>query len=169
VRIAPLRDHPRWIPTLARQQFDYWHRLTGFDTLADYVAALERWSAGDGIPTVLVATDGGALLGSVNLLPSEMEIRPALTPWLAQLFVLPEYRGGGVGAAMVAASIAHAGACGFSALYLYTSGTLPAYYARLGWRALERVDYLGRERTVMRYDIAGRGKVGDHSTTRSPR
>jgi len=30
-----------------------------------------------------------------------------------------------------------------------TSGTLPAYYARLG------LDYLGKERTVMKYDMPG--------------
>lgn len=34
--------------------------------------------------------------------------------------------------------------------------TLPDYYARLGWIELERVEYLGKERAVMRYDIEPR-------------
>jgi predicted N-acetyltransferase YhbS len=67
----------------------------------------------------------------------------------------PGHRRGGLGAALVTAAIAHAGRSGFSALYLYTSGTLPQYYARLRWIEVERVEYIGKERTVMRYDIAG--------------
>ena len=53
------------------------------------------------------------------------------------------------------AAIAHARRCGFNAVYLYTSGTLPQYYARLGWTEIERVDYLGKERAVMNYEIGG--------------
>jgi hypothetical protein len=30
---------------------------------------------------------------------------------------------------------------------------LPDYYAGLGWRTIDRVEYLGRERTVMDYDL----------------
>ena len=153
-QIEPLTRHRDWIPTLTAWQFDYWERLTGFDSVQAYVTALERWSAGTEIPTVLVAVDRGQLLGSVNLLRSEMKSRPALTPWLAQLFVVPGFRGGGLGAALVTAAITHARTCGFSAVYLCTSGTLPAYYARLGWVELERAAYLGKERSIMRYDMA---------------
>ena len=68
---------------------------------------------------MLVAVEGEQLLGSVNLLRSEMESRPTLTPWLAQLFVVPGSRRGGVGAALVRAAIAHVRTCGFSDVYLY--------------------------------------------------
>lgn len=67
------------LAALAGWQFDYWGRLTGFDTPAEYVAALEHWSVGEDIPAVLVALDGSELLGSVNLRRSEIESRPALT------------------------------------------------------------------------------------------
>ena len=154
MQIDRLGRHRHWIPTLARWQFDYWGPLTGFDTLEQYVGALEEWSIGEAIPTVLVAFDGTDLAGSVNLRRSEMETRPALTPWLAQLFVAPGRRGGGIGAALVAAALAHAGRCGFDTLYLFTSGTLPEYYSRLGWVELERVAYLGKERAVMQHQVS---------------
>ena len=86
--------------------------------MKDSETALEGWSADGDIPTVLVALDGGQLLGSVNVLRSEMTVRPAFTPWLAQLFVAPGVRRGGVGAALVTAAIDHARVCGFSTLYL---------------------------------------------------
>jgi hypothetical protein len=45
------------------------------------------------------------------------------------------------------------GSAGTRRVYLYTSGTLPEYYTRLGWQLVERLQYLGRERTVMDYDL----------------
>lgn len=95
----------------------------------------------------------GELLGSANLVACDLPHRPALTPWLAQLFVQPARRRDGVGAALVRAVLQGAQQCGYSRVYLYTSGTLPEYYRRLGWRAVERLAYLQRERTVMDYDV----------------
>jgi N-acetylglutamate synthase-like GNAT family acetyltransferase len=63
----------------------------------------------------------------------------------------PPPQGRGVGAQLVAVAIAYAQRRGFPTIYLYTSGTLPDYYARLGWEVIERVEYFGRERSVMRY------------------
>jgi hypothetical protein len=44
--------------------------------------------------------------------------------------------------------------CGYARVYLYTSGTLPEYYCRLGWRVVERLAYLQQERTIMDYDVS---------------
>jgi hypothetical protein len=73
MRIDSLANHRHWVADLAGWQFDYWGRLTGFDTFEQYIAALERWGAGQDVPAVLVAADGGELLGLVNLVRSEME------------------------------------------------------------------------------------------------
>jgi len=32
-------------------------------------------------------------------------------------------------------------------------GPLPAYYATLGWKPIEEVEYLGKMRTVMVFDV----------------
>jgi predicted N-acetyltransferase YhbS len=82
-----------------------------------------------------------------------MTIRPELTPWLAQLFVLPASRSQGIGAALVQAVIEWTRNQEFECLYLYTSGTLPGYYERLGFKAREQVNYLGKERTIMEYNL----------------
>ena len=60
----------------------------------------------------------------------------------------------GCGNALVDASVAYAAELGFRRLYLYTSGTLPAYYASLGWKPIEALDYLGKMRTVMAFDLS---------------
>ena len=151
--IEEIGSHRDWITTIARWHFDQWGRLTGSDTLAEYVRMLQQSAGSGSVPTVLVASDGTELLGSASLLRCDMTIRADLTPWLAQLFVTPAHRRGGVGAALVKAVAQQAKRLGFERLYLYTSGDLPRYYERLGWVVRERVAYLGKERTVMEFDF----------------
>ena len=154
--ITDLAKHPGWIATLARWHFEYWGPLTGADTLDGYLALLTNAAQGRTVPSVLVAIEGDRLLGSANLVACDLPARPALTPWLAQLFVEPTHRRYGVGAALVRAVLGRAGECGYDRAYLFTSGTLPEYYARLGWRTIERLPYLDKERTVMDYALGVR-------------
>ncbi|MBV8926428.1 MAG: GNAT family N-acetyltransferase [Bradyrhizobium sp.] len=86
-----------------------------------------------------------------------MTTHPTLSPWLAQLFVIAEERGRGVGAALVRACLARFAELGFSRVHLYTASatTLPAYYKSLGWKTIEETEYLGKMRAVMMFDIHG--------------
>jgi GNAT superfamily N-acetyltransferase len=153
VVIGDLGDHLTYLPTLARWHFDQWGPLTGAGSYESYAALLTAAARSGTVPSVVVAVADGQLLGSVSLLPSDLPVRPELTPWLGQLFVEPSRRRDGVGAALVHAILERARWCGYARVYLFTSGTLPQYYERLGWRLVERLAYLGRERTVMDYDL----------------
>jgi predicted N-acetyltransferase YhbS len=150
--IGDLGEHPEWLPVLARWHHEQWGPLTGADSLDGYVALLTGAAAGRTVPSVLVAVAEGEVLGSATLVACDLPARPRLTPWLAQLFVTPARRRAGVGAALVRATLERAKRCGHPRVYLYTSGTLPDYYARLGWQVVERLEYLQRERTVMVHD-----------------
>jgi predicted N-acetyltransferase YhbS len=147
--IGDLGDHLSWLPTLARWHYDQWGPLTGASSLEGYVARLSEAARSRSVPSILIATADGALLGSASLVVSDLPLRADLTPWLAQLFVEPARRRDGVGARLVRAVLDRARQCGYPRVYLYTSGTLPDYYRRLGWRVVERLVYLQRERTVM--------------------
>ena len=151
--ISDLGDQLSWVPVLARWHYDQWGFLTGADSFDGYVALLTKAAGSRAVPSVLVAVLKGELLGSANLVASDLPPRPELTPWLAQLFVAPTRRRAGVGAALACAILERARQCGHPRVYLYTSGTLPQYYSRLGWRVVERLASLERERTVMVYDL----------------
>src|SRR4051812_27715440 len=138
--IEPLTDESDFATRIANLQFELWGPLTGFDSISDYERFLRNTIRSTGLPTVLVARRGAAFVGSVNLLISEMTIRPDLSPWLAQLFVVDAERGGGTGNALIGAVTEHAARLGFRRIYLYTSGTLPSYYASRRWRPIEEVD-----------------------------
>jgi GNAT superfamily N-acetyltransferase len=142
---------------IAAMQFANWGRSTGFCSVEEYEQFLCDATESQRLPAVLVARRGGKFLGSVNLLTHEMTTRPTMSPWLAQLFVIAEERGHGVGTALVRACLARFADLGFSRVHLYTASatTLPAYYAGLGWKTIEEVEYLGKMRAVMAFDFAG--------------
>jgi predicted N-acetyltransferase YhbS len=142
---------------IAAMQFANWGRSTGFDSAEEYERFLCGAARSRRLPAVLVARRGEKFLGSVNLLLHEMTTRPLLSPWLAQLFVIAEERGRGVGRALVRACLARFAELGFSHVHLYTASAtrLPAYYAALGWKTIEETEYLGKMRAVMAFDLQG--------------
>jgi predicted N-acetyltransferase YhbS len=142
-----------FIPAIAEAQFAFWGPLTGHQSLMEYEQFLHLAAGSPELPAVLIATRGPTLAGSVNLLEREMTIRPNLIPWLSQLFVAPKERNRNVGATLTDAALCEATKLGYSRLHLFTSGTLPNYYASLGWKNLEMVEYLGKPRTIMMFDL----------------
>jgi len=153
LEIARLTAESALSKTIAAVQFAVWGPLTGYGSATDYEQFLCRAARSRHLPEVLVARRGTTFVGSVNLLASEMTIRPALSPWMAQLFVPGGQRSQGVGKALIDAAVARAAELGYPRLYLYTSGTLPGYYASRRWRSIEELEYLGKMRVVMAYDL----------------
>ncbi|WP_454646167.1 GNAT family N-acetyltransferase [Bradyrhizobium liaoningense] len=152
--IARLTEESGLSKTIAALQFAFWGPLTGYGSAADYEQFLRRAARSDQLPEILVARRGTTFVGSVNLLASEMTIRPALSPWMAQLFVPSSERSQGVGNALIEAAVVRAAELGYRRLYLYTSGTLPGYYASRRWQRIEEVEYLGKRRIIMGCDLA---------------
>lgn len=154
IEIERLVDGTDLPATIASLQFAHWGALTGYDTAPGYEEFLHSAARSTRLPSILVARRGTIYMGSVSLLASEMTIRPALSPWMSQLFVISSARGQGVGSALIEALLGRAVELGFARVHLFTSGTLPAFYAAQGWNPIEEVDYLGKTRTVMAIDLS---------------
>jgi N-acetylglutamate synthase-like GNAT family acetyltransferase len=105
------------------------------------------------IPTTLVAMTDGKPAGSISLLAEDMDTHPELTPWLASLYVAPEMRRRGIGAALVRRLVAEARPLGIPKFYLYTPSE-EKFYAGLGWRTLEQTTYASKPATVMWFDLS---------------
>uniref|UniRef100_Q07LB7 GCN5-related N-acetyltransferase n=1 Tax=Rhodopseudomonas palustris (strain BisA53) TaxID=316055 RepID=Q07LB7_RHOP5 len=86
--------------------------------------------------------------GTCLLVRSELEPQHAVSPWLAGLYVVPECRRRGLGTLLVRAIEDQARQRGRRQLYLYTSGAV-AYYERLAWRVIDRIDWKGRATSLM--------------------
>jgi N-acetylglutamate synthase-like GNAT family acetyltransferase len=79
----------------------------------------------------LVADDGGRVIGTVQIKPHGDGSRE-----LASLAVVPELRGRGVGSDLMQAMLANES----GTLYLTCRDHLEGYYARFGFRRLERAE-----------------------------
>lgn len=153
VRIAPLIEFAGWIPDIAQWLHAEWRDLyPGGYTPADVAAALRGRLQTHQIPLALVAVAGETVVGIVSLKRNDMDTRPALTPWLAGLFVVPAHRGRGIGQRLVRAAVAKASEFRVEKLYLYTPGAEP-FYAALGWRLLEHTHYQEIPVSVMYYPL----------------
>jgi GNAT superfamily N-acetyltransferase len=78
--------------------------------------------------------------------------RPDLTPWLAALYVAPEFRKRGIARALIKAIEDHARAVGTETLYLYTSEAEP-FYLRVGWSVRDRFMQNGEACALMAREL----------------
>jgi predicted N-acetyltransferase YhbS len=89
------------------------------------------------IPTSLVAHEGEEFLGTVALIECDEETRPQYTPWVAALWVEPEHRRRGIGAALVHNASELAFTAGAKRVHLLTRESRLSFYESLGWQVLE--------------------------------
>jgi GNAT superfamily N-acetyltransferase len=150
MHIEYLSGRPEFIPTLARWHYQEWAYLRPGDSVEARIARLQESRGRGEIPLTLVAVSDGELLGSASLVEHDMDNRPELSPWLSGVFVRPERRRQGTGAALVGRIMDEATSLHVSKLYLYTVDRT-AFYANLGWSLLEHTAHRGKEISIMSY------------------
>jgi GNAT superfamily N-acetyltransferase len=146
--IEYLADRPEFLPVLAGWHHGEWGRLHPGDTAEKRAVRMEEHMGKRQIPTTFLALADGKPVGSASLVDYDMEDREDLTPWLASVYVVPEYRRRGVGSALVKRVLEEARVLGVETLYLFTWDR-ERLYARLGWSVLERVIYKGENIVIM--------------------
>jgi predicted N-acetyltransferase YhbS len=138
--IGFLADAPQHIGTLAHWHHSEWKLLYTDWTRAVAEAELVDHATRCTMPTTLIATRRDVLLGSVSLVEVDAEeLAHYGGPWLASLYVAPEYRGRKLGAELVKALVAHAASQGVDTLRLFTADHVD-YYRRQGWQWQARTD-----------------------------
>lgn len=113
---------------------EWWETPTSDDsTLRE---ALKEHLADLDYPTTLVALHGNRPVGSVHLIERDF-YTDEHSPCLAGLYVLPGFRGVGLGKALIESVLRRAHAFGFDSVYLATRDG-QELYERLGWRMVGR-------------------------------
>ena len=148
VRLAP--DSPHLL-TLARWEFSQWGHLDPGKRLDEALVAFRGQCGEAGLPSVFVALDGDVPVGMASLIDDDMHDRTELNPWLASVYVRPQWRGQGIASHLVQRVQEEAREHGIAALHLFTPDR-QALYRRLGWQAREERDYRGERVTIMRFE-----------------
>ncbi len=151
MEIIDLRQAPQHIPTIARWHFDEWGYLNPGKTLEYRIERMQRYIADNPIPSMLIAVEGDAVLGTAALVEADMDSHPELTPWLASVYIREDQRGLGLGKKLVQALMDFAGQQQLERLYLFTPDQA-GFYAKLGWKMRAQESYRDTSVTIMQLD-----------------
>lgn len=144
MQIDYLANWPGLIPELAALLHREWADLylaAGIDQ-AQLQQVLTERTALDTLPITLVLVKDGELVGAGSIKLTEPGTKEGLSPWLAGIYVKPQYRGLGLGRDIVLALEAKAQQLGVETLYLSADSAVD-FYLSLGWQVLERLESLG--------------------------
>lgn len=83
-------------------------------------------------PITLVSLIDNKCIGTVSIFENDLKTQKDFTPWLASLYVTPDYRGKGVGQKLISKVQGIVRELGFETLYLRTENA-SNYYKKLGF------------------------------------
>jgi N-acetylglutamate synthase-like GNAT family acetyltransferase len=147
-RFEHLADRLDAIPELAQAHHAAWASLSPSLSVADSERRFAERAHRGQVPTALIATVDNAVVGVACLVECDLDSHAHLTPWLASVLVLPEYRGKGIGSALSERLAAEAAFLGFPSLFLFTFDK-QSMYTRLGWTTIDRGEHARRPVCVM--------------------
>lgn len=151
VRLLTASPHAAVVAGWAQAEWGHLHPETSAE---EYRREFYAQCGQGGVPSVFVAMHDESPVGTASLVADDMSIRRELMPWLASVFVAPEWRGLGIGSRLVRRVEAEALTHGIRQFYLYTPDQ-QALYRRLGWREREALNYRRESVTVMSRRLDG--------------
>jgi N-acetylglutamate synthase-like GNAT family acetyltransferase len=152
VSVEHLAEHTMAIPQLAAWVQWEWGYLLPETTFAMMVSTFKKRVFYHQIPETFVATADRQIVGMASIDQYDMTTRPDLSPWLAAVYVTPEFRHKGIGSRLVRAVMQEAVVLGLDRIYLFTPNKMN-FYNRLGWQFFENTIYRGEEVVIMQYQV----------------
>jgi len=143
-----LADRLDLIQELAGWFFDEWEVHNPDLTLESIENKLKGRLNREQVPIVLVHIQDGSAIASASIKIQEMETHPHYQHWLGSVYVMPEYRGQGIGTELIRYTIGEAKRLAVEDLYLYTRNK-ENFYSKLGWKSIESPIYHGRRVIIM--------------------
>lgn len=135
--ISDLRQCPEFFDVVADRIRQAWWKPHGHPL--DYIRGrLAENMNPEPIPQALVAHINGEFLGTASVIACDLDERPLLTPWVAAVWVEPQARRHGVGAALVGRAAQACFALGVKRAYLCARPERTGFYQRLGWTLVEQ-------------------------------
>ncbi len=134
--VSDLRQRPEFFDVVADRIWQAWWKPHGRPL--DYISGRLRENMNaQAIPLALVAHAGDRFLGTASVVASDLDERPQFSPWVAAVWVEPDARGHGIGAALVDHAVEVTFTLGVSRVYLCARRERSAFYQRLGWTRIE--------------------------------
>ncbi len=148
MQIFALQQYPDRIQELAEWHQVEWRASGRQVPIARRIQRLQSHLQTPGLPNTWLALEGDRLLGSVSLVDYVFHADCIPSAWVANLFVVPRFRGRGLGQHLLAHAEAVARETGLQRLYLFTPDQRQ-FYARRNWQFLHQARVQGQWADVM--------------------
>ena len=148
VHIRKMTRDDRHLNTIAAWLFNQWGHLYPRKTLANVAARIAEDAAGDIVPSVYLAEIDGLPVATASIVACDLPLRRQYTPWMAAVYVQPDFRRRGIANLIINHVESVAAASHIQRLFLFTPDQQPLY-GRLGWTHLEELNYTDMSVTVM--------------------
>ncbi len=145
LRIHNLTRCPQWLDLVSGWLHGEWHGLTKV-SLAERKQRLTQHLSPDLTPSTWLALADTQPMGTVSLVRYDLNGDNGY--WLANLFVMPEYRGQGYGAALCSHLDKVCQRAGIEQLRLFTTDK-QHFYHRQHWQHQAQARVLGQEVSIM--------------------
>lgn len=136
VTMFSLKERPEFFETIADRVWREWWKHKGHSA-EDVAKGLHDALDEKGCHEAFIASANGDYCGSALIIKSDLDERPEYTPWVAAVWVEPEHRRKGLGAALVAHAAKSAFESGLEQVFLCATPKNSSYYEKLGWTKIE--------------------------------
>lgn len=134
--------------------FQEWGHYKQGETLETFMEARKQYLNDATLPLTLVVFDGETPVGMCSLAQTR-GILPELAPWLAALYVTPDYRNKKIGRLLEMEICNKAREMGFEKIYLFTSDPLIVpWYTALDWHTKGTEWLWDHTVTIMEKDLS---------------
>ena len=147
-----LGKYPQHIPVIAQWHQNEWQHISPHLNTQLRVDAYSSYPAKPAIPSCILAVTDDKPAGSASIVLSDMETHPHLSPWLASVYVHPDYRNQGIATELINHCLINAKKLGFQTLYLFTPDQAE-FYQKRGWQRLEHFIYHNEHVDIMSFDL----------------
>lgn len=136
-KIIPLKDMPQFADACAAWSYGEWSSQVSGRRLDSVIDRYRRTAQNDNqLPMTWVAVSDNRPAGMISLKNEDHPVRTDLYPWLASVFVHPEYRGRGLARALIETATAQArDVFNVTKIYLFTH-TAPDLYEKCGFNRI---------------------------------
>ncbi|MER9001808.1 GNAT family N-acetyltransferase [Mesorhizobium australicum] len=136
IDIVDLLQKPDLLEAIAGRIWNAWRMREGLES-QDVVQKFIDILASEAEFT-LVAHRRDKFVGTTSVVTSDLPERSNLTPWVAEVWVEPEFRRHRIGSRLLEAAEMRAFNAGRRALYLYCTPPLRPFYSGNGWTEIEQ-------------------------------
>ncbi|MGB3445520.1 MAG: GNAT family N-acetyltransferase [Xanthobacteraceae bacterium] len=157
VAISPLSERPEFFDQIADRIWRAWWQPNGVSR--DYITERMKEGLASGeMPRAFVAHEGAVFAGTASVIASDLDERPQYSPWVAAVWIEPEFRSRRIGRQLIAHTARYALSLGVPKVYLTARPSRRSLYEELGWTAIEEgvgdLDF-----TILTWDAVAAGLV----------